>query len=400
MGLKKKLFGNNEIIFVVGIFLSNILMPFLYIFNDFSTYILVAFYLLLILCALMNNGFKIKNSINGSTKALAIFVIVLFLFDFSFRYNSEILNYFISLVRCFIIPLILYSLTTEKKRIFKYWCKFGAIIGIFYLLDPLLGYQFSNGYMPFGFNIMLPAFCGAVIMWLYYKKIIFLPLSLLYLFEIAIFANKGALISAIVVIAFCYSFNKKNKIIAVKRLIILGLVFGMIWFWKNDILQLFINVADRLNFDSYSLNTLKTMIQGDSNVIFSARTDIWLLADKMIKEDLLFGKGIGYFRSVYDIYPHNVFLELLVSFGLLVFIPFSALLIQRIIKVFSSKSRDDFFFGACLLIIWLIPLFISLTLWDYTPFWLFFIITGEIACSQNKKSIESIKRRQLTYGNC
>ena len=375
--ISKNKSGVNEIIFIVGFFLPNIIRPLLHLFSSASSFILLGLYIFLFVIALFNNGFCIMFSKNKKTIIFAIIILLVFLVDFVTRKNSELFGYFVALVRCFILPLCLYCTIKERRNLLLYWSIFGVIIGCLYCVDPLLEYRLSNGYMPFGFNIMLPAFCGALILCTYYKKRSVIFLAVLFFFEIAIFANKGSLISASILFIFIYVFGKKRKT-SLFRLIMVVLLIAAIWNVRSDILHFFISVADKLSFDSYSINTLKTMLDGNAKLIFDARTDIWDITLKEINGSFFVGYGIGWFRSMYDVYPHNFILELMVSDGLFAAIPFILYTMYCLFRILRCKQKEDYIFGMCLFIIWIIPLSISLTLWDYAPIWLFFIFSGEI----------------------
>ena len=97
----------------------------------------------------------------------------------------------------------------------------------------------------------------------------------------------------------------------------------------------------------------------------------------MFKKEAVLGYGIGYFRSIFDLYPHNLFLDLLVSNGVGALLLFVSYTLYSLLNIRLIRNKPMKCFLICIFISWMISMSISLTLWDYAPFWLFFIMVND-----------------------
>ncbi len=133
--------------------------------------------------------------------------------------------------------------------------------------------------------------------------------------------------------------------------------------------NLTISIAELFVKDTYSINTFKILLN-DSSIITSVRTNIWDDALQVIRAHP-FGTGVGFFETYYHGYTHNVELDIAVMFGLAGFFVFVALLIWAIKKLILLKYRNKKIFLLGCLICSMVPLQISLTIWNVLLFWVF-----------------------------
>ena len=316
---------------------------------------------------IFRKGFRIKLFLK------IIFIpVAFFLFNFLFRYNSKIgANLYLYLLYG-IIPAIFLVQINNYERLLRYISIIALTVGILYLLDPFNSYKWSGDYMYLGYNVMLPAFAGALVLLYKYKSKIIFPLIIVIALEIIIYTNKGAILTAVLVMITLYIIftNDSNTIIKQILTIIFFFIFTLIF--KGKILSLLITIVNKLGVNSYSIQSTKMLIK--QNTFFNSRTEIWNTALGYIKKNFLFGSGIGYFQASTGGYVHNLFLDIALSSGVIVLFLFIFVLICSIKKIIYMKNIQKRHLLIFLMLLWLFPLQISLTLWSVMPFWIFWAV--------------------------
>jgi O-antigen ligase len=226
--------------------------------------------------------------------------------------------------------------------------------------------------MEFGFNIMLPAFGGSLLLLLYYKKKIMALPTVLFFLELFVFANKGAIITAIVLIIVGYVFFAHGDKISLKSLIFIVLIGATIYAFRYTILDFVLDITRSKSITSYSISTFGDMLlSGRNSSVYSTRTNLWTDAWQMFCKKPFFGYGIGYVEATTSNYPHNFFFDILTSFGLFVTVPFLVAILWSISNMFRVQSKEKQIFIILILILWFIPMMVSLTLWKVLPFWVY-----------------------------
>ena len=238
--------------------------------------------------------------------------------------------------------------------------------------------------MQFGYGEMLPAFLGALILICFFKyKWIFI-LAVFFFLELCVFANKGSIVTAIVstIVIILISKRKADP----KIYLVIG-VFALIAIvFNRNILELIYGIAKRLNFNSYSLNTISMMINGQSESILNLRFDIWKDVLELLEGHWVDGIGIGYYMSLRQTYPHNVFFDILLHSGVIWMILFCVLFAKSLFRVKRMHSIDKKNFAISMLLLWFIPMNMSLTLWQCPPFWIYFWIV--LSRNRNRQIIQ------------
>jgi len=241
-----------------------------------------------------------------------------------------------------------------------------------YCREPLRGYHLTGNYMQFGYGEMLPAFLGTLILIFFFKKKCLAILAVFYFIELCLFANKGAIVTAAVLVLCVIILSKKH--VDIKMYLCISLCFLFVIIFYKNILEQFYEIAKKLNFNSYSLNTIAMMLNGKSESVLNLRFDIWNDVLALMSGHWLDGYGIGYYMSIRQTYPHNLLLDILIHGGLLCLVPFCILFAKSMLAIKKISIIDKINFAVCMLLIWIIPMNMSLTLWQYAPFWIYFWI--------------------------
>ena len=329
------------------------------------------------LCLVSGLIYNYLHSRSGNyTFFISTFIIisVLLLFDLTIRSNSNTLGYLYNFVIYGAIPLFLISNIKEFKSVLWFYSIFSVFTGIIYIPDPLLSYHISGGYMQLGFGMLLPAFCGSAILCFYFKKrwgALFLFFFLIYSF---IFANKSSTICELILLLFFYLYGlhcPKSKMVLRRFLVIVAII--LIITFNEQILDFAIGIADYLEVDSYALSTFNMMLNGRGDEVYNLRTDLWEESIAMFNQKPIMGWGVGWFEIYSEQpYPHNVFIQILLEYGFVGILLFFLIMVLGIRKLFRCDNFEKKLFSLSVLILWICPLFVSLTYWMYMYFWIFF----------------------------
>lgn len=350
----------------------------------------------LFLVALVYIGIVIANQktnkASGNYRAVVYISAIVLSFiscDVISRYNENIFEYVYSYIIYAGIPLVAFSYIHDYKAVLIFFSYITILNGAIYMLDPFRGYPISGGYMPFGFQYMLPAFTGACILRFFFNKK-FATLLIISFFTLSfLFANKGATLVEIIVLAYCFAFYKRQS--SFKRIIIIILSASIIFIFRQELLIFGFNLLGHFGFESsYSLATLDTIVNGDGQEVYNLRTEIWRKTVALSKQHIYNGWGIGWFEEIIPEreypYPHNVFLQILFERGIIVLVLFICFLGLGVLKIITIKDRNKKGFMCLMGILGMCPLLVSLTYWQTTSFWIFIALIISQATKINYKN--------------
>lgn len=352
--------------------------------GEHSTLVLFCFALIffvLCLSTIIKSG-----SINASV-LIGIGFLFLLLIDILARNNTESLNYAYKYIYSGFLTILFVSVIKNPKQVLWIFSIFSIIAFITMFYDPFLDYAIFGDYMGYGFNLALPAFIGIFIGNHYFRKRWLIILELACLAMIFIYANRGAFLAAVVFVMLYYLLMHK------KRKIFLGLlVFAVLAFFVlfDYIIDLIVEILIKLDVNTYAImQIIGFLSQGDFSTFFSGRFTIWNNAWTMFINKPAIGYGVGYFDSIYNTYPHNIVLDVLVSYGIIGLIIVCVLLSMSLYKMIKRKNANRLL-GILFLSLWLPKLvFSSSFVWD-SGFWAF-ITFGFIYLINNEQLLEKKK---------
>lgn len=377
---------SNEFLFVYYILSSIILKPINNRVGKASKLILLINLIIIISIYLYNNKLKLRKE---NLKAI-FFIIIVFIVNLIYmllRENSYMIKYFYNFCIYAVIPLILFSNSKDCKKFIYYYCNFSILIFFIYFLDPFYDYNLSETYMNFGFNGMLPCFIGLHTKRKIEKNKKFIILEIIALVELLIFANKGAFLASIIYIFLIYILSKKYKKINIKNTIIYTVVLFLI-FNLRSILKIISEVLKSYEINSYSINTLLAALNGN-NISLNSRNELWENAKNIISENLILGNGMGSYEAVYGIYTHNIFLDILIYYGITGSIIILIFVLNSIVKIIVSKNIYFKIFSLMILVSWCPVLLLSSNIYFNFSFWIFLFlgisnIGGDSIIEKNK----------------
>lgn len=388
----------NSCIELIAAFYINsfiLLRPILTKYSYISTYILGIEIGILLVVYLINCKFRLNRSNTIRMFGLVFIVSTIFLIDFIFRRNVLTWQYYYYFLIYGGLTAVFFINIKDYGKLLEYWTIFAIVSGSLVVLDPFNEYAISGSYMDFG-TAILPAFSASVIVYAYYKKKLVLPLLLIFLLEIILYANKGATFSAIGIILFFTIYmteDRKKRIKRVVLILILSIAFIISF---STILKLLVKLSAYFGVGSYSLSDVNQILTSGGQLhSYSVRTDIWAHIGTELKKNLITGIGIGGFEIKYGNYAHNFFLDILITHGILIGFCVFIVIAVFIKNTIKCQYRERFMFFSIILLLWILPLMFSFTYWKTNTFWLFLIIN--IYNSTNKDDIGDEYENINTY---
>lgn len=360
----------NSILISIYYFSFVFLKPITTAYSNYSTIIMGFFALLIVVVFLLNNRLKINRLLFMHYAFLVLLFTTIFLFQIVFFYNSNLLNYAKDYLIFGVITGFLTTGYIDYNSLIKYWSLIGVVVGVIFCVDPFLNYRLFGNYLSFGYTCLLPSITSCVLLiTVFNKTAAYFPLAIFVLI-LFVCGNKGAIFTSILLfLVMTIITNKTTR--AKIRLLLLLFLLSFAFLYRDAVIAYLLAFASKLGFRSYSLNTIAMLLNGRSDSIISLRTDIWADVWQGIKSHLILGNGIGSYISKTGIYPHNFLLEIWHSIGLLGLVLFLFLIIATIYLLKIEPNKDKVIFLISMLIIWIIPLSISLTIWQYLPFWFY-----------------------------
>lgn len=337
-------------------------------------------YVLIIILFIINK-FKMVN-----TKNIIIIGTTCLLFAINFICNdNQTLRFYIKEFLLFALPLLLIFLVkVDLKTFAKTFFGYNVVNLILYLLlikiNPSM---LTTEYMTFGFYAM--SSLTYVMLYAYYHKYIkTFIVSLLVLLIIVINGNRGTIMIFGVALICMLLMNGKNirkKILMVSLLILIGININTI---GRSIL---VFLTEDLGIKSYSINNLYRMFESeDTEDALGARYDIYQYAIEEIKTHPITGIGIAKFQDKYGYFPHNIFLDIYVTFGFVLgnaYIIYLVWLGIKLYKIARISTEIKIFF--IFMVANVSKLLLSRTFIYEPTIWLFISLGNYILCFNNKK---------------
>jgi len=110
----------------------------------------------------------------------------------------------------------------------------------------------------------------------------------------------------------------------------------------------------------------------DLESFYGGRFSIWNRSLEIINDNVLLGKGIGYYQSLHGTYSHNILLDLLMFFGLFGFIIFIYHIIKSFYKILFSNGIVSIL-GIVFICLWFPKLLFSNYFLRDLGFWCFLL---------------------------
>ena len=310
-----------------------------------TSFLFLPLYFLTFFLNCLNDIYKKKKY------TLKIFLIFIYLFiiliNLLFYFYEEIFNLNLKFFLYIVINIYLSTIKISLKFLKKYL----AILNIFSLLILIYVqvnkelYEVMNlDYMVFGYSCLL---CSLIFSY-FYKEIMGFKFLILVIFTNIINLIYGSRFTFLLGIigSTMFLYSSKNKFIK-KGIRVFLLISPLLYFNLKRILGTLALVLKKINLPLYSIERLINSV-GTSGSVLSGR-ELWYSETlKIIQENLFLGSGIlGYYnkisKSLYNFdgsfYPHNIFLEILLNFGIIGISVFFLIIFFVIKKIMNNRKK-------------------------------------------------------------
>lgn len=292
----------------------------------------------------------LKNTVNRLSLFSLIFltVILLNIIFLSTKINNILLLLYIKILIATMTGVLYCNLKISLnllKKYLKYFLLINSIFLILILKSQSIYKALEFDYMDWGYN-----FLPIVLFWTYYYQeklkykyflIALISLSLLFLFG----SRFGFLIGFIGAIFFLY--QSKNKFLRY-GIFFVGIFSSLILFNLKKFLLLIIEILKKFKLPTESVGRIiyswNNFMNGKD--ISSGRNIIYIQTIETIKKNILFGSGIfGYIGNIEyrnkngTFYPHNIFLEILLQFGVIGIIVFFLIIFVVVRKIYFERKK-------------------------------------------------------------
>ena len=328
---------------------------------------------ILITFIIFSNKVNKKNFIFLSVITF-IFIINLLIFP---QQKIIIFLYINFLLKCYPLYFIC-SKKINKEYFINFGYKIAIVSNISIILEKIILGKAS--YMGLGYRLV-PVILIYILFYLKHKKFFMLLLILINSFYLTIYGNRGASLSLIIFIILLYFIFYKKTLNKIVHLISIYNIILIIFVFKDKIKDILINFSyfllKDLEINSYFLRKLILLLNKGLVSSSSGRDIIYTNAIELGNRNMLFGNGIGSFRYIYETYPHNIFLEFYVQFGIFGVIVLSYFLIK--VFYFLLKDYENKEVLLFLVILSFPRLILSSSFWERPEFW------GLIACLETSR---------------
>lgn len=345
----------------------------------------------LIFLILIISKFRIKN-----IKNIIIMIVSLFIFAVNILLvNSKMLNEYIKEFFLMSLPLIIiFLIDIDLKKFTKIFYIYNIINAILYLLFLLLnGGNRVEDYMTYGYYSIFSI--SYIIVYSYYHKHLkTLICAFITIPIILINGNRGIILIIGMLILLILLVN--NKINFLKKSIIFILIIILLLninYIAKFILDFISNNYDIEN--SYSIRNLYSMLESNgTEQLFGGRYDIYKQSIQEIEKHPLLGMGIASFNEKYGYFPHNIFLDVYSTFGIIlgtIYLGYLGVLGYKIYKISKGDMQVQILF--IFMIANIMKLMISKTFIHDSVIWLY-ISLGNLIITKYYNKIKDINEKE------
>ncbi|WP_169793177.1 O-antigen ligase family protein [Planococcus kocurii] len=332
-----------------------------------------------------------KFNIKKYVYFILVSITLLFLLNY-FLFNSrEVIlfifgEFFLKSFSLFLIGSFLF--TTEYLK--KYFYIFSLINLISLSTILVLGYIDPLDYMRFGYALLPTLLTSLYALRDDKNKVFWLIIASISFMIILFYGSRGPLIGFLLFILIIIFTDSKLHILK-KTFAVLSIVSGYIYLIIfNGVLKILDYIYEALNIQTYSIIKFKMMFEEGIAVSSSGRDFLFENFIDQIKISPIWGNGIGITQELWEVSAHNLFLQILIEFGVIGISIFGILSFGILILLIKVRKMDNELF-LLLSIIFSASfsrLLVSSDIWLRQELWLFIslLINAYLMTHFNKKS--------------
>lgn len=386
---KVKLLENININIISIIILLNSLK--LAILWNFSININMWMEYILVVILLIINKVKINN-----VKNLMIIAITMLLFAVNFLFNeTDTLHFYFEEFILFSLPLlIIFLINIDLKKFSKIFCVYNIINIVLYLLVLILNKSILQiEYMTFGFYAISSNIY--IMLYSYYNKNkkMFI-MSILLIPIVCINGNRSTLLIVSVAIVLMLLYNFKGKL---KKTLIISVFILLIIFIKPIMLFVLDGLTEMFDVsNNYSIRNIYRILESDNlEETMGSRYNIYKEGLKEIEDNSILGIGIASFQDKYGYFPHNIIIDIYVTFGIvfgtiyIIYLVYLGIRINRIAKE-NIEIKILFIF----MIANIMKLMLSKTFIYDPAIWIYISLGNLIITKYSRRKLQNEKMHQ------
>lgn len=395
--IKKDYLRINALIVVLFLYQYGLLLPFAVVIS--IQYAIILFTVLIFAFLIATKRIKVTtNSVLLIVTPLT-FLILKTPFEYpSFTPESNIIHqHLLSFLSIGLSGILVGSLQFSNTSFLCYGYKVAWINFLLLFIFPFTSYYGTTdvtiNYMRFGYAI-LPSVIFSFLFVIKSKKKYFAIILFIGSFiEMLVFGARGASFTFLLFVVLY--FLLPTGISIRKRLLFIILTLPLLIFLPY-IAEAIIKLSDHLNISSYTINKFTRMLEGETiQEVSSGRDFIYKTAIDRIEKFPLFGSP---FNSAYkDLgidYYHNFFLDLIVNFGIPIFLIMTFVYLYFLINIFRFGAESIRIVALILISISLGRLLVSSDIWSRPEFWL---MMGYIINFNKKKTLCAYPTTKTAY---
>ena len=313
------------------------------------------------------------NSKRFRTRLIYAEILFIVALLFSLLINSAIVKSILS--RCiwtvlFCIPMFASAFEIENFDIFLDTMRIPsyivALIGLILFFNLRADGNILNDtyYMDFGYMLLFPLVYHICSLRKYKINIIFVILEILLVTSLG---SRGPLLCVTLYVFFTLFQSKDKKTVnwLISKIGVILLLLLILLFY-NNILSIISSFLESFGIRSRTLILLQS-----GNILYdSGRGEIRKLVLSKIMEKPVLGWGIAGDLNFIDAYPHQIFLELMVHFGIIIGAAISVFIVYKIIRgLYTTRFSNILLMFLC---VGIVPLFFSSTYLQYPLAWFAF----------------------------
>ena len=363
-----KIQNQNSLIFILYLFQYSLLFPINLIIG--SQFPIVIFTSALLMYCIITNRFKF----NLKLILLLFLPLILLLFKLPFeKPDNSGINIALSHVKAFLTigvsGILIGSLKFSSKLFFYYAYKLSWIILLFFIFIPFTTYYGDDvNYMRYGYGL-LPATIIFYVSLFQKKQLLRSIVGCSISFTLLLFFGaRGSLLSFLFfLVTFTFLFSSIKK----RTKYVIFLVLSTIIFNIKPIIIYLFNTITGFNLSSYSLTKVLNYLNGDSfSSTSSGRSEAFELALLKIWESPFLGLPLNTaYLDTGLIYYHNLFLDILVNWGVIIFSFFLGLIISYIYKTIKTPKKNIKIIFTLIFCISITRLLVSSNYFERPEFW-------------------------------
>jgi hypothetical protein len=295
--------------------------------------------------------------------------IFVFIIQYSFfPFNRSYLNGLVFPVFLMSLPSLIYAMSIRDLTILKIIMRKSSIVvlitGVIISILLIAGISSIGSYsMSLSYYMLLPAvyYLNEILNKYHTKYLILFIISALVIISLG---SRGAIL-CIILFIIMRVIGTAPKVTGKKAYWLYG-VFSIgiiVGFFRNSLLMFINNVLLKFGIRSRSV---VLFLQG--GVYLSGREALYINVIQYLANNPIFGIGIGGDRRLIGSYPHNIILEILANYGLIIGVFISLVLLYFLLKaIFNFKSNET-------IIMWIalgfVPLLVSQSYLTEMKFWI------------------------------